>query len=327
MRRLAALADVALARPDLPQLLDEITGIVKELVPSTEASLILWSPDSERFTASASTLPDQRPRYVIDEVRDSGGASRWIIDERKPLAMSDIENDPFGASSMLRAADLKAYLGVPVLFEDEALGVLYALDDVVRDYTRTDIDFMTILARRASTAIGFTRLFEQIQELSRTDELTGVLNRREYLRRARREFDRVQRTAEPISVLLIDLDDFKQVNDQFGHAIGDHVLVEAARRCGHVLRAIDVFGRIGGEEFAVVLPATGAAAAVVVAERLRSVIIDTPIETSAGQVPMTATIGVAERSPETADLHQLVERADRALYAGKAAGRNRVVTA
>ena len=327
MRRLAALAGVALARPDLPQLIDEIIGIVKELVPSTEASLILWSPENEQFTASASTLTDQRPRYVIDKVRDRGGASRWIIDERKPLAMSDIENDPFGASSMLRAAGLRAYLGVPVLFEDEALGVLYALDDVVRDYTRTDIDFMTILARRASTAIGFTRLFEKLQELSRTDDLTGVLNRREYLRRAQGEVDRVFRTSEPISVLLIDLDEFKQINDRFGHAIGDHVLVEAARRCGHVLRAIDVFGRIGGEEFAVLLPDTDAAAAVVVAERLRSVIMETPIETSAGQIPVAATIGVAERSPEAAELHALMELADRALYTGKAAGRNRVVTA
>jgi diguanylate cyclase (GGDEF)-like protein len=173
---------------------------------------------------------------------------------------------------------------------------------------------------------------QQLALLATTDPLTGVANRRTVLARLESELERATRTGQPVALLMVDLDHFKAVNDRHGHGVGDEVLVGIATRCKGGLRSIDACGRIGGEEFVVVLPDTDLDAAAAVAERLRAAVAGAPIETSAGPVGVTISLGVAvdrlsaaqgtsPRDP-AATARRLLERADTALYLAKADGRN-----
>ncbi len=171
--------------------------------------------------------------------------------------------------------------------------------------------------------------FEQRQELRRlslTDPLTDVANHGHLRDRATHEVARARRSSEPLSLLMIDVDHFKAVNDSFGHATGDAVLRSLAALFRRVVREIDVVGRMGGEEFAIVLPSTSLPAAVEVAERVRGAVEATRSFDEHGPVICTVSIGCAELTSSDDDVEALLRRADQALYDAKAAGRNRVAT-
>jgi two-component system cell cycle response regulator len=160
----------------------------------------------------------------------------------------------------------------------------------------------------------------RLESMLREDALTGLLNRRAILSQLGGTISGARRHGHPLSVAMIDLDDFKAVNDVHGHAAGDAVLIAAVRAMRAHLRAEDQLGRLGGEEFLVVLPETDERAATRVAEKLREEVAAAP-----GPVPVTCSAGVATWAGETPE--QLLRRADEALYAAKHAGRDRVIAA
>ena len=168
---------------------------------------------------------------------------------------------------------------------------------------------------------------EELLSLATTDDLTGAKNRRHFMERAELEVHRLRRHKVPFSVALLDLDLFKKVNDTHGHQAGDDVLKEAVKRWQIGRRPFDTLGRVGGEEFAILLPGADADAAVTVAERLRSIIADTPIETCDGPINVTVSIGVAQAEEADGSIEGTLGRADAALYHSKDAGRNRVTKA
>ena len=166
----------------------------------------------------------------------------------------------------------------------------------------------------------------RLRELATIDDLTGALNRRAFFDAATQEIERAGRYAIPVSVVMIDLDHFKQINDRHGHAVGDAVLREAAAAIAASLREVDRLGRLGGEEFAVLLPQTPLAGAVEVAERLRRAIaaVAVPLGPGAATVGLTASLGVAEHRLGTLGPDAVLNRADAALYRAKRDGRDRV---
>jgi two-component system cell cycle response regulator len=164
-------------------------------------------------------------------------------------------------------------------------------------------------------------------EMAITDQLTGLFNRRYMSRHLSTLIGNTAKTGKPVSFLIMDIDYFKQVNDTYGHDIGDEVLREFAQRISANVRGIDLACRYGGEEFVVVMPDTDMNFAYMVAERLRQAVADAPFHIGAdpGQLPVTISIGVtcSEGAEDTAD--SLLKRADKALYRAKRDGRNRVV--
>jgi two-component system cell cycle response regulator len=192
----------------------------------------------------------------------------------------------------------------------------------------------------AASVIAFIvgALWEQrraLMEQAMTDPLTGAFNRRYMDACLATAIERRRRTGEPASLLMIDVDHFKRINDRHGHLAGDEVLRLVARRIGGAVRGSDVAARYGGEEFVILLPATGREAGGLLAERIRRAVADEPFEItgSALPLPVTVSIGVAEHHDVagTDDLdvaaEQLLARADTALYEAKAAGRNNVAHA
>jgi diguanylate cyclase (GGDEF)-like protein len=163
---------------------------------------------------------------------------------------------------------------------------------------------------------------EQLQQQVVTDYLTGVLNRRGFMDIFEQEVTRSRRYNSPLSLIWFDLDRFKQVNDRYGHHVGDEVLHATARQTEDLLRQVDIFARMGGEEFCILLPETALPGALDVAEKLRQAFEQCDCS---GEVGITASFGVGEYRPGE-DGEQLLKRVDNALYRAKDEGRNRVVS-
>jgi diguanylate cyclase (GGDEF)-like protein/PAS domain S-box-containing protein len=185
---------------------------------------------------------------------------------------------------------------------DPAKGVLWIMEDISE--------------RRAAE--------QKLREMAATDVLTGTANRRSFMEGAEREFAIYLRHRRPLTTVMLDIDHFKAVNDRYGHGIGDKAIVLAVDICRKSLRSGDLFGRIGGEEFALVLPDTNGNAAVLVAERIRTMIEEETRERDDGIPPFTISMGLAEASDRDKRFELLLQRADNALYRAKENGRNRI---
>ena len=216
-------------------------------------------------------------------------------------------------------------VAVPLVSGARLLGVLAVGDEAAqRKFNYRDMQLLEMFAQQAVIAIQNAELFSEVQRLATIDPLTGILNRRSFFERAMQEFTRSRRYYTPLSLIMLDLDHFKKINDTFGHLIGDKALSEISRTCASQIRASDFVGRYGGEEFVVLLPETSLEGAMCIAQRLCDTIRDVTIESKQGLVSVTASVGVAELMEDYASLDALLEHADAALYRAKQAGRNRV---
>ncbi|MHB2016239.1 MAG: GGDEF domain-containing protein [Candidatus Xenobia bacterium] len=228
------------------------------------------------------------------------------------------------ASGQTQLREQPASLAVPLLREDHSIG-LVVLHRQNGSFTPHEVGLASAFSAHGGIALENAYLFARVEEMATVDQLTGVWNRRHLLAEAEQEFVRARRQRTGLSILMLDVDHFKQFNDTWGHDVGDAVLREVAHRCRRSLREIDVFGRYGGEEFAAILP--GNPLPVQRAEAVREAVSQPLRVESVGELQVTASLGVADLTEDTPNLQVLLKRADAALYAAKAAGRNCVRTA
>jgi two-component system cell cycle response regulator len=231
--------------------------------------------------------------------------------------------------------NVHSVIAVPFDLDEEHAGVFFLRRNVGEPaLTSKDVEFAERVITAAVTALKRAEILEQaradnrrLAQLAQTDPLTTVLNRRALAERLHLEMGRVRRYESMVSVLLIDVDHFKQVNDTYGHLAGDDVLHELARLLEQVVRAVDIVARYGGEEFVIVLPETGTEGAAAFAERLRELIESHPFAVGSGQaLHLTGSIGVATYPKhDIVTVEDLLAKADQALYRAKAEGRNKVV--
>lgn len=276
--------------------------------------------DSERqwFKARVGLEATETPR-------DSSFCAHAILDSARPLIVPDALKDERFSDNPLVTGDpnIRFYAGAPLLSPTgEALGSLCVIDRKPHDISEQQVKALQALSRQVSVLLEMRRLVAELEVLSSTDTLTGLRNRRAFDEKMLDEHQRSARSSQPFSLLLIDIDNFKSYNDDFGHQVGDDALGEVARILQYMVRNYDMAARYGGEEFAVVMPNTAKAGAMELAERLRRGIeraewINRKITVSIG----VATLSYGQSIPA------LIEEADRALYTAKQQGRNRVVDA
>jgi diguanylate cyclase (GGDEF)-like protein len=210
-------------------------------------------------------------------------------------------------------------LRLPLVFEDNLLGIMWIWGKGVK---RTDLPILSIFAKQIGVSLERARLFQEVQSLALTDPLTSLQNRRSLFELGRVEFSRALRMERPFCCMMLDVDHFKLINDDYGHPTGDQVLRELATRCKNSVREGDLIGRYGGEELMVLLPETDREIAFQVAERLRISIEEASIKVLNGEVHVTVSVGVAAKDDYTTDLETLIARADQAMYIAKHKGRN-----
>jgi diguanylate cyclase (GGDEF)-like protein len=236
-----------------------------------------------------------------------------VIESRQPLIVPDVLADP--RWTRREGPQPRSGMWVPLVAGDTAIGLVSAYREAPGGFTDAELDLLKVVARYVAGAIEVARLHEQVKALASTDALTGLANRRTFLERLRAEIERSRRAHHVLSVGLIDLDRFKDVNDTHGHAAGDAVLLAVARRLRASVRAYDLTGRVGGDEFAVLFPETSPEHAATMLDRLG------PVDTTAQNTEHPPGIdqvgfswGIAGWPGDGEDAEGLLRVADGRLY-------------
>jgi len=215
---------------------------------------------------------------------------------------------------------IRFYLGVPLRAPNgHNLGTLCAIDSEPRDPSDTHIAVMQDLARLVIDEL-------ELRRMATTDSLTGAMTRRAFDAESVKEVARARRYKHELSCVMFDIDHFKSINDRYGHAAGDLVIQMFVKISQQTMRPSDFIGRLGGEEFAVMLPETNLDGALIFAERLRGAFSESEIEYSSRIISATASLGVAHLTEADSGPHEMLERADTALYEAKRRGRNQTVS-
>jgi len=249
----------------------------------------------------------------------------FSVFQKKPIAVNDPLNDPRCGDFRdgLVALGTKCFVDVPILVRGEAIGVI-GVDRTKEpvDITTEDVELVTAFASLAGLAIENARLYDHARELSLTDDLTGLHNRRFLRKELARELARCSRSGQPLSILMADVDKLGDVNDRFGHWAGDEVLKRLGQAISLVIRLSDVAVRYGGDEFVVLLPSGDAEAAYGVAKRITQSIAK--LAPMRDEVQCTVSIGIASHPNDGITLDRLLIAADEAMLHAKRAGGNQI---
>jgi diguanylate cyclase (GGDEF)-like protein len=300
------------------QAYDDIVFLASQICDVPIALISLIDSDRQWFKA----------RYGIDATetpRDQSFCAHAILDPEQPLVVNDALEDMRFCDNplVLESPKIRFYAGAPLISPTgEALGTVCVIDSKPRELSEQQVKALQALSRQVSALLEMRRLVAELEMLSTTDGLTGLRNRRAFDEKLLDEHQRSARSSQPFSLLLIDVDNFKSYNDQFGHQAGDAVLEEVARILQYTVRNYDMAARYGGEEFGVILPNTEKSGALELAERIRRAIeraewVNRKVTVSIG----VATLSFGQSIPV------LIEEADRALYTAKERGRNCIVDA
>ena len=309
--RVAALHRLNVLDTAVEEPFEKIVTLVRTVLAVPMATVTLVDRDRQWFKAKLGVGPQETPRGI--------SFCTHTIQQREPLIVENADMDPRFAGNPLVIGPpyIRSYAGIPLRTpEGYNIGSLCAMDSRPRQFSPADIAILKNFANIVCDEL-------ELRMIAQVDHLTGALTRRGFVEQAEREIARSRRYDRPSSLVMIDLDHFKSVNDTHGHAAGDQVLMQVAEIAKVALRPSDVFGRLGGEEFAMLLPETKGDEAMVVAERMRAAIANHSVRLPDGKtLSVTASFGVAALAPGHATFPAWLESADTMLYAAKAAGRN-----
>ena len=324
---LADTASIINSSLELDEVLNRILENVGKVVPHDTANIALVDDQNvarfvklkgyEKFTSREQVLSIER------HVDDLPNLKR-MAESGKPIITVDTSTDPEWVSDLPGSGWIRSFIGAPIMRKEKLLGFIN-LDSATPNFFDTKyVSRLQTLADQAAIAIENAQLFEEMEKLAITDSLTGLYNRRYFFAYAENEIERSRRYNKHLSIIMMDIDHFKKINDSFGHQIGDQVLKEIADICLAILRKVDVMCRYGGEEFVVLLPETEVADAAHAAERMCTAISSLRLKTEKGDVSVSVSIGVAEMEKSRSSFEKLLAAADKALYSAKETGRNRV---
>ncbi len=249
-----------------------------------------------------------------------------VLRSSAPIRLTDASSDPRFEGLPSGHPFIKGFIGVPMILKDKVIGGIYAANKNDNGhFTEEDEDLLLMLAFQATTAIENAQLYTKTSELATTDGLTGLLNRRAFMERLNEEAGRSSRYEHYFSFLLLDIDHFKRINDTYGHPAGDAVLKSLAQTLKRQVRTVDIVGRYGGEEFAIILSETDSTGAKLVGNRIRGLVSKMPFSLPDGNnIGLTVSIGISIYPSCSTNVDLLIEKADNALYSAKREGRNKV---
>jgi len=319
---------------DLDATLETVVASFRRVTTADSAAVYLWNETEQRLAVAAMTWDERYypATYELDmrerRLALGEGMVGWSAERRQPALIADMADDARPRAVGGVQLDSKAAIVIPLVADQRLLGVIRAVKMGPGSFTSDHYRFAQTLASQATLAISAASAHAAVRRLSVTDELTGLYNARHFATRLRDEVERAKRTGRPLSLIIVDSDALKIVNDRFGHDEGNRLLISIARTIQQLVRTSDVVARFGGDEFMVLQPDADASGAAAVAERIRVAIGAQIGRTPEGEpVNGTVSIGVAA-FPGTADSEdELFRSADRALYEAKRLGKDRVVIA
>lgn len=320
---LTATARRLSASLQLEELVEAVAKETCNAIPEAEAVALVHRRSGGEAGLVIDAYDRSADRYSRQPMQEGEGAAGWVMKHGAPRRIADLANDEV-AVGREGTEGIRSWLGVPLMMYGGCEGVIAVQSTHPDSFSEDHQKLLESLSLQIAAALQNAHLYE----LAMVDGLTGLFMRRYFDARIEEEIERSRRYGTPFSVLMIDVDDFKMLNDEHGHLIGDRVLRSIANTVKAQLRGVDTAARYGGEEIAVILPRSDMVAAYNVGERIRAAIADSRVTTDSEPpkvLSVTASFGVASY-PESkaADGEDLIRRADRALYRAKKTGKNRV---
>ena len=319
LRNLATDFSTTLSLRDLAHMIVTRTS---ELIPFTESCLLhLGGMDGEDLSLIAA-----KGKTGSEKAKKGNLFDFWVIRNRKSLIVSDTERDfrfDVQKPQMSEVVGLRSVIASPLIHQGRFVGTLRLNAAKANRFNTDDLRLLDAIATLASSAVSNCLLYQRTVDLAIHDSLTGLYVHRHFMDRLKEEHGRSLITKSPLSFLMCDLDHFKQCNDQYGHAVGDLILVKTSNVLKEVVRH-GIVARYGGEEFAILCPKIARDEALRMAESIRRSIEETEILIRREKVLTTISIGISVFPDDTLDAEELIRIADNRLYQAKAGGRNRI---
>ena len=308
------------------QSVDEIYTAIHDAVKQImHTEIFLITRYDQAFTTLEPVFvirPDEQTQSPLDEVQMK--IARKVVKSKMSFLSADLLiGTEQNWKKTLSLPSQRSVVAVPMMLAGNPIGTISTSTSQLEAYYPEDVTLLEMLASYAAIAIENASLLSQAQQQANIDPVTGIPNRRQLFETGGREFQRAQRFSRLLSVVMLDIDNFKEVNDRFGHAIGDYALGRLAQWFKSNIRDIDTVGRYGGEEFVIILPETSLLKARDVADRLRKNISQAFDPKDACAPLITISAGIAELGKTSRDFNELVQSADYAMYLAKRAGKNR----
>lgn len=313
--RLSALQHYDVLDTEQEESFDRITRLAQGLMQTPIALVSLIDRERQWFKSRVGIDAHETPRDISFCTHAIRGSEPMIVPDA-------LEDDRFRNNPMVTGdPGIRFYLGVPLRTPGgHHIGTLCTIDRQPREVAPFQVALLQDLARLVIDEL-------ELRQIATSDSLTGALTRRGFTRDAEQAIHRARRYGRPLGCIALDVDHFKSVNDTHGHAAGDMVLRAIVATLRSIIRSVDIFGRVGGEEFAIIVPDTDLADTMQMAERVRQAIADSEIVIGPTSLKVTASLGVSTLGDNHMGLGALLDDADSALYRAKANGRNRVETA
>jgi diguanylate cyclase (GGDEF)-like protein len=321
------LLRVSVSETELDRVLRKVTARIAEGFGARELAIAIREPGATGRLVVRAAVGFASPQRVLGRFVDAGeGFAGEVLRSGRPVVLGSVASEPEDLAFWGEAPREGTFAALPISWRGDIMGILALTRPAESPFRDDEMRLLHGIADQLALAIRHARLVDELRALSTTDELTGLPNRRMMQRRLDAEIDRARRFAHPVSVVAIDIDHFKHLNDTCGHPTGDAALRTVAEVLAGNVRRVDVAARMGGEEFLVLLPETTAAEAATVAEKLRAAVAAREVPGGdtqpAGHLTISLGVATLREGESSADL---VARADRALYAAKRRGRDRVV--
>jgi diguanylate cyclase (GGDEF)-like protein len=305
---------------DLETLLAQILDAAQQAIPAADQGVLYLLSGEDNHLEVRAAFGCQDLQLLSPELQQQ--ASR-VVQEKSPLILDSIPTSRPDCSS--EPVSTGSAIIAPLTLDQSVLGALVLFGARPKLFTENDLSMLDNFAITATAALRNATLYAEVQRLATTDTVTEQYNRRKFFELGELEIRRSRRFQNALSAIMLDLDNFKEINDTHGHGVGDQVLRAIAQRCRASIRVVDILGRYGGDEFAILLPGADLPEAHEIAERIRQTVIQSPILTDRGAVSISISLGVTQAQQEMESLSVLLGRADAALYSAKQGGRNRVM--
>lgn len=313
------LSGVISSSLNIQEVYDAFVKELKEVVRVNYAAIALVEGDQIYFAAISSEVGSAW--HTGQKIPIANSATEWVLLNKRLYYETDLaEVKRFWTGTDYLKRGIRSVLYLPLINKGDVIGVLIMGSKKPNDYNPDQVVLLVHLASQISAPIENSRLFTKAEEVARVDAITGLFNRRHFDERMKEEIERHARYGDILSILLLDLDNFKKYNDTFGHLAGDRLLIHAAEMIQNAIRSSDLAFRYGGDEFAVILPNSSTMDAFNVAERVREKVA---AEMFSRQIDVTVSVGVASWPGDGATLDELCYAADMALYYAKRTGQNR----
>jgi diguanylate cyclase (GGDEF)-like protein len=317
----ATVADIT-SELELNKLLRTILERAVRLANADGGEICVFDEENQSLMVVASYNLDKD--YTGTWMSIGEGAGGTAVRLKRTFIVEDYAVWP-GRMPAYEEAKFHATIVTPLIIGERILGTISLLHfNPDRQFSKDDQHILSLFANHATIAMENAMLFEKVHELARTDTVTGLLNRRALREIGDYEVARARRLDHPIAVAMIDLDDFKAINDTYTHLVGDEVLREVARLFRENIRSIDIISRYGGDEFVLIMPATNRESALRVCRRLQRVLRKNPIKVNDHTFIARFSIGIAVHPQNPPSLDELFLQADEAMYAAKTSGKNRI---